>query len=380
MRIGINGQNLLEEHYAGPEVYTFNIINGLAKVDTVNSYVIYFTSEPSGEFFLRLTNGNPNFSYRVVSQLGSWTQVGLALELLKNPVDVFFTAVHTMPIIRRPSLRTVGMIHGLEYTFSEEYKNPLKKFLIGKPEWFVCAFSDAIITPSEATKEAILQKKWPLVNEKKIKIVHEGVDSSFYPRSEPRIKEIREKYGLGADKYLLFVSTIQPRKNIPAMVEAYSLAVREHPELENTRLAVVGKKGWLYEESLRSPQKYNVEDKVLFLGRVSSSDLPPLFSGAHAYISCSLEEGFGLPLLEAMACETQAIVSNISAFKEIGKDIPYYVDPTNVQDIKETIIRVLSSQKDTERVQKGKVRAREFSWESSAEKTLRVFENVIKHL
>lgn len=380
MLIGLNGQRILIDKPAGPEVYTINFFKALAKTDQKNKYVVYFTSEPDKSFWDGLKQGNSNFSYKVVPKLLSWTQVGLALELMKSPVDLFFTAVHTIPIIRKPSLKTVGMIHGLEYTHSAEYKNPLLRLSAHSPVKFVAKKSDAIIVPSQATKDEILKRAWG-VEENKITVVREGVNETFYKRSGEEIKNVREKYNLKEYPYLIFVSTIQPRKNIPVMVGAFSQALKEKLIPAETKLVIAGKLGWLYEESLAAPKKYGVEASVLFVGRVNDADLPPLLSGAKAFISCSLEEGFGLPLLEAMACEVPTGVSNIPPFREVGAEFPIYVDPKNIESIKSGIAQIFSqegSQDVQGRAWSAKERANNFSWENTARESLKIFENVVE--
>jgi glycosyltransferase involved in cell wall biosynthesis len=369
MTIGINGQRLLVKDPAGPEIYTYNLIHALAKTDQENKYTVYFNQKPSDEYWTKLAAQNPNFSYKVVARLLSWTQVSLAWELLTNPVDVFFTAVHTMPILRRPFIKTVAMIHGLEYRFSKEYKNPIKRLFIGKPEWYVAKYSDAVIVPSEFSKNQILNS-WPSISEGKITVVPEGVSRDFYKRNAKEIEAVKEKYHLSGKDYLLFVSTIQPRKNLPKLVESFALTINENKKA--LYLAVAGKKGWLYEESIEAPQKYGIKDRVLFLDRVPTKDLPALYSGARAFVSTSLEEGFGLPLLEAMACETPCIVSDIQAFRQVGSDSVWYADPSDSQDVKTKLNALINGEYSPDLVSRAKERALLYTWEQSAQKTLAV--------
>lgn len=370
MRIGINGERLLIDKPAGPEIYTYNIVQALAKVDDHNDYIVFFNQNPPEGYFEKLTGGNTRFSYKVLRKRFSWTQVSLSLELLRHPVDVLFSAVHTVPIFRRKSLYLISMIHGLEYTYAKEYKNPLARLWVSNPIRYTCKVSTTLIVPSTATKDAILRKSWG-VDGGKISVVPEGVSEIFYKRSDAEIRAVREKYSLGDGKYFLFVSTIQPRKNLPALVKAFS-----QMDDKEIKLVVVGKKGWLYEESLAAPEKFQVTDRVLFLGRVPTEDLPVLFSGATAFVSTSLEEGFGLPLLEAMACETPSVVSSIPAFKELGTDTVFYVDPTNVNNIAFGLNTALSSQDVSHLVKKAKARAKNYTWEEAARKTLFVFEDL----
>jgi len=371
MRIGLNGQHLLVEKPAGPEIYTYNIINALARVDTTSEYVVYLSSTPPPDFFDKLSAGNPNFSYKVVPKAVSWTQGGLAIELFENPIDVFFTPVHTMPVVRPSKMKTVAMIHGLEYRFSKRYRSFFGRLILAKPEEYTCKHSQAIIVPSNASKAAILREGWR-VDPQKINIISEGVDDCFYKRTQSEIDKVKSKYGLEKGRYLLFVSTIQPRKNIPLLVAGFSRICEKFPDL---KLVVAGKKGWLYEESLAAPVKYGVEDRVLFLGRVPQDDLPSLLSGASAFVSTSFEEGFGLPLLEAMSCEVPCMVSDIPAFRELGGGDVIYVNPCEVGSISSGLVEVLAGD-NSEMVVKAWEKSRNYTWEEAARKTLKVFSEV----
>ncbi len=379
MKIGINGQKLLVKDPAGPERYTYNLINALAKIDRDNEYSIYFDGAPDKNYFSQLTYSNSSFKPVTVSSKLSWTQSGLSKELKSNPVDVFFTPVHTMPIFRKKKLKVVGMIHGLEYKFSKS-KNIIKKLLLGRPEEYLAKKSHALIVPTEATKNEILSRGWISKDNPKISVVHEGVSDIFYKRDAEEMQQVRKKYDIGDSRYLLFVSTIQPRKNIPIMIQGYAEALRKNPDLADTKLVVVGKPGWSYEESYDAPKKFNIEKNVMFPGFLPDSDLPPLFSGAEAFISISLEEGFGLPLLEAMACETPALVSDIPAFKEVGGDFPLYVKPTDYEEIGNSIALIFHGGYTKERVGGAKERAKNFTWEKTAEKTLSVIQKVAENI
>lgn len=380
MKIGINGQMLLIDQPAGPEKYTYNLINSLAKIDHENQYVLFFNKNPGKDYFDKLTYYNSSFTSVLVESKISWTQVGLARELHKRPIDLFFTAVHTMPIFKPQKLKIVGMIHGLEYRFSKKTLNPIKNWLLGKPEWYLTKYSDALIVPTSSVKDEIVKKGWLDRDNPKISVINEGVSDIFYKRDETEVSNIRKKYNLGNSRYLLYVSTIQPRKNIPGMVAAYADAINKNPDLKDTKMLIVGKAGWDYEESLNSPKKYNVEKNVLFLGRLPDEELPPLFSGALGYINVSLEEGFGLPLLEAMACETPTLVSNLACFKEIGEELPLYVRPTDIDEISNSIALLFHGGYKKEKISPAKARAQKFTWINSAQKTLDVFKQVAKNL
>ena len=379
MKIGLNGQVIQISNPAGPEVYTINLFKNLARVDSENDYTIYLDKTPTKEFFSGITGGNPRFSYKVIEGKRLWTQYHLAKELLKNPVDVFFTAIHTIPIIRSKKTKFVVMIHGLEYKFTKGFKNPLKKLKIERPIRCSAINSDKIIVPSQATKEEILKRKWR-VKDQKIEIVYEGVSKDFYERDEREIQKIREKYEVVGKPYLLFVSTIQPRKNLPNTIRAFSQFINENQEMKNTQLLIAGKNGWDFEESLEAPLKYGVVENVKFLGRVPTEDLPALFSGSKGYINISYEEGFGLPLLESMACGVWGVVSDIPAHREVGGSLPIYADPNNIENIKDGIFKIMTSSFDKNLLLD---RAQGFSWRRTAKRTLEILKETteeLKHL
>jgi len=374
MKIGLNGQKILDKNPAGPEIFTINLFENLAKIDLKNEYFIYTTRKPEKDLENKIKQGNEKIHFKEIEYRKLWTQYGLAKELIKNPVDIFFTAIHSIPTIRSSKTKFVVMIHGLEYQYTSGYKNPLNRFFIERPIRYAIKHSDKIITPSLATKEEILKRNWN-VDEKKIEVVYEGVSEEFYPKSEEEIDKIRKKYEIGKNPYLLFVSTIQPRKNIPNMIRAFSQFISENKDMKNTLLLIVGKKGWDYEESLEAPQKYGVEKNVKFLGRIPEEDLPILYSGAKGYINVSFEEGFGLPLLESMACGIPSVVSNIPAHKEVGDYLPIYVDPNNIENIKDGIFEIMTRSFDKKEFIE---RSKNFSWKNTAEKTLEVLEKTLK--
>ena len=386
MKIAINGQKLTVDKLAGPELYTLNLIKALSLVDAENSYCIYLDKSPNEEAQKVLENLGPNFSVKILPAVASWTQVSLLKELYMEKFDVFFTAVHTFPFLYFGRTKIVSMIHGLEYVYADLYHRPLRKVLAGLPEKLVCRFSDKIVAPSEFTKEAILSKVadgWKLKNPD-IAVIPEGVSDKFKKSSTEEISktishhEKMQNINLSNRPYLIFISTIQPRKNLKSIIEAIALLKDNYGIIIN--LLVCGKLGWDYDEDLAAPGGYEVPDQVFFLGRVPEEDLISLLSGSVAYISASFEEGFGLPLLEAMACEVPAIVSDIPAYRSIAKDAAIYFDPHNVQDIAAKIHDFLKLDESSagkssvrEAVLQAKIIADSYTWEQTASKMLRIF-------
>lgn len=376
MLIALNGQKILIDNPAGPEKYTINVFSALAKVDTTNDYVVYFSQEPTPEFWKELSNNNPKWKYKVLPTIISWMQISIVKEFVANTPDVFFTATHSLPVlltlcpIKLMKTKFVVMLHGLEFTFAKKNANWFRRMGLGWTEWYCSLFSTKLIVPTQAIKDEVVKRRWTHKN--KIYVVNEGVSNFFYKRSENEISAATYTYNLIDTTYLIFVSTIQPRKNLPKTIEAFAKVLAENQNLKNVKLAIVGKTGWAAEESLTAPKKYGVENNVMFLGRVPDKDLPALISGAKGYINFSLEEGFGLPLLEAMACEIPCAVSNILSLQEVGGDIPLYADPKNVMEMATSMHQLLTKNKDTTKVTAGKQRTQLFSWENTALRTLAV--------
>ncbi len=373
MKIGLDGQNLLIDKLAGPEVYTLNVVKSLAAIDKENDFIVYFDRIPDDNFWKELTNGNNKFSYKVLRSWLSWTQIALLIQLFLDKPDVFFNAKHTIPFIHPTKTKIISMIHGFEYRVNNQYfNNPLKHIIHPIILWWVIKFSSKVVVPSLHVKSIIDNLKWPFINREKVIVIPEGMSELFYKRPSSEVEEMRLKYKIKNNPYLIFVSTIQPRKNIPKMVNAFSKVVKKYDKYKDVKLLISGKLGWLYQESLAAPGKYGVAENMRFLGRTPDVDLPKLLSGAKAYINCSLEEGFGLPLLEAMACETPALVSDIQAFKEIGQDCPIYVDPNKVECIEQGILEILNSDM-AERVKNAKILSKEYSWVNTVKQIKSLF-------
>lgn len=392
MNIGLVGHKLLIDDPAGVEKYIYQIFNALAQIDKENKYTVYVTKEPKKEFWDKLSHHNPNFNYKVIKKsnnpLGSWVQISLANELHKNPQDVVFYPIDTISgllnIFKKDKFNAVCMIHDLGYVESKEYRNPIHRMLHHYTIEYVIKKSRKLIVPSYAVKDKILEK-YPVIGKQicqqdKIVVIPEGLNDNFLDSDEitpKQVKNVRDKYKLNNHDYLYFVSTIQPRKNIPLMIEAFSEVIKENPNYRAVLLVMSGKLGWNYEKSLNAPCKYGIKDHVRFIERTPDEEIPMLMRGATGFINVSLEEGFGLPVLEAMACETPMIISNIGVYKEVASDNAIYVNPKSKDSIKTGILELLCGTSQTERVKQAKKLSKQFTWKETAKKTLEVFKSAL---
>jgi glycosyltransferase involved in cell wall biosynthesis len=215
------------------------------------------------------------------------------------------------------------------------------------------------------------------VPEHKVSVIYEAANPSAQ-QLDPAVahRHVRERYGI-ADRFILFVSTIEPRKNLPTLLAAYSKLLDTYKT--NARLVIAGHKGWLTEEVDAAIEKYKLGDRVCFLGSVPNEELVYLYNAARVFALPSLYEGFGLPPLEAMASGTPVIVSNVSSLPEVVGDAGLLVDPNDVEGWAVALHRVLTDDAlHAGMAEKGLVRAAHFSWERAARETLGVYRKVAK--
>lgn len=348
MTIGFDGSraNLLER--TGTENYSYQLLKHLLQIDRKNNYVIY--------------------TRNTIPWLRFWTQVGLALQTFKDNLDVLFVPAHTLPIIRKPGLKTVMTVHDLGVEYLPKMHQLKQQLYLKYITRYQLASATGLIAVSKATKEDLVKRAG--INPEKISVVYEGYDKKLFKPVKQEIVRNRLKYfDIEVGKYFLFVGTIQPRKNLERLIQAFS-------KTTGTNLVIAGSKGWLSEAIYKLPRKLSIEDRVKFLGYVPEKDLPALYSGAQALVFPSLFEGFGLPILEAQACGCPVITSNISSMPEVAGKGALYVNPYSVDDIVKGMERVQSTGYRVQLIKNGFENIKRFSWEKCAAQTLEVLESV----
>jgi len=228
--------------------------------------------------------------------------------------------------------------------------------------------SDRVIAVSESTKRDIL--KIVRTDEKKVCVIHHGVDAQFQPiTDEEKLARIREKYGLRR-KFILFVGVIEPRKNLETLVDAY-LADSLSGEFD---LVLAGNLGWGYSTLMQKIANARAEDCIRMPGYIADGDLAALYSSATAFVYPSLYEGFGLPVLEAMACGIPVITSSFSSLPEIAGDAAILVDPHDRSALASALRKVLKDDRLRQDLsRRGRQQSQLFSWEQTARKTLKAY-------
>jgi len=334
-----------------------------------------------------------NFKFITIPYPRLWTQVGLAKQTFKDThLDVLFVPSHTLPLIKRPGLKTVVTVHDLGAEFLPKTHQLKQRAYLKLMTDYQLKSATHIIAVSKATKEDLVKKI--NIDPKKIDVIYEGYDKkAFKPLKTDQFKDTLKSYDIESNNYFLFIGTIQPRKNLTRLIEAYSQFImgggkrgapsstrsaarmsdgavsRQDPLIP--KLVLAGGKGWLSDEIYELPKKLGIEKQVKFLGYVPDENLPALYNGAIALLYPSLFEGFGLPILEAMACSCPVLTSNISSMPEIAGQAAILVDPYNIEEIAQGILKLNSDLKLRNKLENmGIAQSKKFSWEKCAKETL----------
>jgi glycosyltransferase involved in cell wall biosynthesis len=367
MIIGIDGNEANVKKRLGVSEYAYQLLTQFYEVKGIQ-FVIYLKDQPASD----LPEETDHWHYRVITPGKLWTQWRLPLDLYlhKPRPDVFFTPSHYGP--RFAPVPTVMTILDVSYLYFPELFKQGDLYKLRNWTAYSAKKAKKVLTISESSKNDIIKEY--KIDEQNVVVTYPGIKNTM--SIEPHIygmNELKAKYEI-SEKYVLFVGTLQPRKNIVRLIEAFSTI-----DEKNLGLVIIGKKGWLYEEILEAPGKFGVGKKVKFLEGVSDEELGIFYKHAICFVLPSLYEGFGLPVLEAMKHGCPVITSNVSSLPEAGGDAALYVDPEDVGDIAEKIKKLVTNkQLREELIAKGKKQVTKFSWEKAAQKTLDVLQSVAK--
>jgi glycosyltransferase involved in cell wall biosynthesis len=368
MRVGIDAR-LVYYRQAGISQYTLRLLEEFAAIAEGDEFVVFQSRRDPSKLVDR-----PNFHKHPL-----WTPPHHRLEQLLLPLElaaVDLDVLHSpdfIPPFRRNS-RSVITIHDLNFLLYPHFLTPQSARYYGQIDQAV-RNCDHIIAVSESTKRDIIRLTG--APEDKITVVYEAAHPIYRPlRDEQLLRQVKERLGIDND-FILFVSTIEPRKNVRTLLMAYKqLLDNYHAEVG---LVLAGEKGWLFDEVFALVQELGLQERVRFPGRVSSEDLLGLYNAAQLLVHPAFYEGFGLPPLEAMACGTPVVVSNTSALPEVVGDAALLVDPTDEDSMAVAIWRLLSDKiLRQQMIDKGLMRARRFSWKKAALETLDIYHRLAR--
>ncbi len=286
-------------------------------------------------------------------------------------VTLFHATEHLLPKITHA--RSVFTLHDVAYLLFPQYHLPQNRIYLTLMMPRFLARADRLIAVSEATRRDAL--RYYRLNPEKIVVIPEGVEARFQPEPDPaRLAALRQKYAL-PERFILCVGTIEPRKNLPTLLDAFAAVRPRHPQVG---LVIAGGRGWLYQSFFEHRRAVGLENQVRLTGHVPDDDLPALINCAEVFAFPSVFEGFGLPPLEAMACGVPIVCSNASSLPEVTGDSGLSLPPHDVQAWAEALDRLLTDPAlHADLRGRGLARARQFTWEAAARKTLEVYQSVI---
>jgi len=379
MRVGLDAIPLVAAK-TGIGHYTDALADALARVHPDHQYTLLspfdFSLEANGDYFGNGTPRPANLIKQVLparSIFRHWWLIGTPALLRISPFDVFHGTNYCIPVFA--PCPTVVTIHDLSlFTQSHTHENDNVKR--GKRRMPIMAHrATLIIAPSEWTRREI--KQYLKVKDHKLRVIPEAARPHLRPQREDEIQPVLERLGIrGA--FLLYVGTIEPRKNLLALIRAYDDLIRstEH----KPQLVLAGGRGWLFDEVFNLVEELRLQEQVKFTGYVADADLPALYSAAEAFVYPSLYEGFGLPPLEAMACGAPVITSNVTSLPEVVGEAGLTHAPEDTRALTQAMVQLLNDLAAREHFKRaGLERAQQFSWERAARATQAVYDEVFNY-
>jgi len=385
MRIAIDIRALQDKRHSGVQEYLLNLLEELLKIDKKNQYIFFSSGQKILEHkdiqtlikeYSNVDKRHLHFSNKILTicwRFFNWPNLNKVLE---NPDIIFAPNLNILP--KNILSKTVITFHDLSFKRFPEFfsfKSRLWHKFIGIR--LLAEKCKAVIAVSSSTKEdikifyGILDKKIriiPLGKKEKLKMLTLGARSN----DKKKIEIIKKKYKL-SDKFILYLGTLEPRKNIVGIIRAYNL-LRRNNKFNEYKLVLTGPKGWLFKKIFREAKKSPYARDIVFTGPILRNNRIYLYNLASIFLYPSFLEGFGLPLLEAMACGLPIITSNRSSLPSVVADVAVMVDPYRIGDIAWAIKEILEDKKLYEELRKrGITRAEKFSWRKTAEETLILF-------
>lgn len=370
MIIGIDASRANRDNKTGTEWYAYHIIQELKKIVSRDEVRLY-TNFPlkSG-----LENLPSNFKEKRLSWPPKyfWTQIRLWRELILNPPDLLFVPAHTIPFLPiRKKTKVVVTVHDVGF---KRFPRLYKKIQVLYHDLTMRKIrnrADLILTISEFSKKEIINLY--KVDPEKIQAVYPGYDREKY--FFQKNKGILEKYKI-AEPYLLYIGRLETKKNILNIIRSFIRVKNRFPDL---KLVLAGSGGDLFGKIRKIIKQDKVDSEVSLPGYIEEPDLPAIISHAEVFLFPTLYEGFGLPIIQALACQTPVLASDLDPHREVGGEAAVYADPSSPQALAQGIIQILSSEKiRRELKEKGLIQAKRFSWEKTASRIWEIFSFMLK--
>ena len=364
MKIAFDVSPMIDSHKSGVGYCTYGFVKTMVS-QYDNSYILNYINKP--KYKKNLNTLIVGKKVKINSFCFKNSVYKVASTFLPIPYGAFFKdsadITHFFNYYLPPGVngKKIVTVHDMTYKrFPETVRFKTKQMLNLNLKKSLKR-ADIILTVSEFSKSEIITY-FPEVKDK-IRVVYNGVDLDvFKPLLDENIKiSIAKKYNL-PERYMLYLGTLEPRKNLERLIDSYYLLLKEFDNVP--KLVLAGGKGWLYDSIFDKVSTLWLEDKIIFTGYVAEKDVAPLISGAEVFLFPSMYEGFGMPVIEAMACGVPVLTSNVSSLPEVAGDAAVLVDPFSVEDIKNKLKLLLIDEALRKRLNKaGLKRAKRFSWD-----------------
>ena len=374
LRIGFDATAAVSQG-GGIGRYTRELLRALALADSENTYQLFYASRtrphPLPPLPPRFHVTRLPFHDIWLARLWQRARAPLPADWITGPIDLFHSPDFTLPPVGRGT-RTLLTVHDLSFVRDPASAAPGLRGYLDVVVPRSVARADHILADSAATRADLVELYRTPPD--KISVLYCGIHESFQPVTEAAALDgVRRKYGLGAGPFILAVSTIQPRKNYVRLIQAFSRL-----KLRDVRLVIAGGKGWLFEEIFAEVERLGLQERVAFPGFVADEDLPALYSAASVLAYPSLYEGFGLPMLEAMACGTPVVASTAACLPEVAGDAAWLVPPTEVEALAAALEEALTDEAArADMIRRGRARAAQFNWASSAQQLLELYRKLV---
>ncbi|HID87273.1 MAG TPA: glycosyltransferase family 1 protein [Anaerolineae bacterium] len=374
MRISIDGR-YIRDHFPGIGRYTYHLIEALAPLCSHDTLIVLHNPALlNTRYDLSALARHPNVelhqidmpTFSIAEQIVlPWIARRLSLDLLHSP---YYIKPYWLPC---PSVVTVYDLIPARYP--QSLPSPWARLAFKVTTRLALASARQVITLSQASQQDLSELYG--VPETRTRVTYLAADERFRPQGAERVTAVRRTYHL-PEKYVLYLGINKPHKNLVRLIDAFS---RLTFDVSRFTLVIAGHWDQRYPEVKRRVEELDLQDRVIFLGPVPEADLPALYSGATLFVFPSLYEGFGLPVLEAMACGVPVICSNTSSLPEVAGDAAIMVNPLDVDELAAAMERVLEDPALREEMAgKGTMQASKFSWERTARETLGVYESVVR--
>jgi len=375
MRIGVDYTPAVRQG-AGIGRYTRGLIGALAGLDRENSYSLFVAARGVDAGSVPKA---PNWraclaplTDRETSLLWQRLRLPVPMELFLGPMDLFHSPDFVLPPVLRA--RTVLTVHDLSFLRVPQYAHPVLRAYLERVVPRSVRRADLILADSENTQRDVVELLG--VPEGRVRVIYPGVEARFRPiANETALAAVRARYGLERP-FILGLGTLEPRKNWSGLIEAYGRLLERRRVPHD--LVIVGGKGWLYEPIFQKVDELGLGERVRFVGRASDEDLPAIYSLAACLAYPSFYEGFGIPVIEAMACGTPVVTTPVSSLPEAGGGAALYVEPGDADALAEALEQAIGNEALRARLRTaGLAQAQRFTWEAAAAQLLAAYRAVV---